>query len=199
MTDDGMKTNGAERPNTDAAEAAADSVNTAESGSKTKTNKHGAWKAVLIVVAVLAFLIAGTLAVRGMPGIGHGKKEPGVTYTEEEAAEDFDESVNFAGSTGMEAPMGAVRMDGAAMKTAAVNGDMGAGEAISEKKIIRTVDVTIGTKTFDDTFDAIRAACTSAGGWVEYASKDEQRNGQIGQGADQRGEITLAPAGIDQQ
>lgn len=47
-----------------------------------------------------------------------------------------------------------------------------AAPAMSEKKIIRTASLTIATQTFEDSLDALKAACENQGGWIESSSEN---------------------------
>ncbi len=49
--------------------------------------------------------------------------------------------------------------------------------ASSSQKIIRTANITLATKTFDETLSRLDSLCASAGGWTSYASTYTGSNG----------------------
>jgi hypothetical protein len=57
--------------------------------------------------------------------------------------------------------------EGAALYSAPAADDTQA----QDKKIIRTVSVTLGTQRYDESVAALRAACDEAGGWIENSSE----------------------------
>lgn len=146
----------------------------AKANVQTKTGKKSGWKAVIAVVLVLAFLICGALTVRNMPVIGRvivTESSSGVKESAEERAVYTEEESEAPAFSDM-----SVKNAGAMPKISAAGG-MAATDT-DGKKIVRTLDITIGTKTFDDTLSGIRAACEAGGGWVDYASEDTERNGR---------------------
>lgn len=52
------------------------------------------------------------------------------------------------------------------------------GSAVtSEKKIIRSASLSIGTQTFQSSLDTLKANCLSSGGWIESASENTNGSG----------------------
>ena len=47
-----------------------------------------------------------------------------------------------------------------------------AAPVLAEKKIIRTASMTIQTKTFEDSLNALKSACEGQGGWIESSSEN---------------------------
>ncbi len=144
------------------------------------------WRGVtrfLSVAAAMVFIIGGTLLTRDTlladsMDMKFGQNESGYTRTTsakesydygaeayDYGAEAYDYEEDSAMNTGvmLTAARGASADAAAAENTAAVT---------TEKKIIRTASLTIQTQTFEDSLNALKAACEEQGGWLEYASED---------------------------
>ena len=59
-----------------------------------------------------------------------------------------------------------------AMARGADNGAAFTAAVPEEKKIIRTASMTIATQTYEDSLDALKAACEGCSGWIESASEN---------------------------
>lgn len=58
------------------------------------------------------------------------------------------------------------------MARGADNGAAFTAAVPEEKKIIRTASMTIATQTYEDSLDALKAACEGCSGWIESASEN---------------------------
>ena len=151
-----------------------------EAGKKKKIPFRKTWKRWAAIAAALIFLLAGTAMTRDTlaprktastasgsvytAGNGMGAvrgsymsaldapAESGVVYTEpavyEEALYDADSSADYDARYGSD------------------------DTVKSNQMIIRTVSMTLGTYTFEETYTNLRNACEQAGGWIEQASEN---------------------------
>ena len=49
--------------------------------------------------------------------------------------------------------------------------------AATEQKIIRTVSLTLGTQSYEQSLDSLRSQCEATGGWVSYSSESVMSSG----------------------
>ena len=49
--------------------------------------------------------------------------------------------------------------------------------AATEQKIIRTVSLTLGTQSYEQSLDSLRSQCEALGGWVSYSSESAMSSG----------------------
>ncbi|MDO5436306.1 MAG: DUF4349 domain-containing protein [Clostridia bacterium] len=152
---------------------------------KTKAIRFSRMKKGLAIAAAAVMLIGGTALTRDRlnprssnsassksaysydAGYGTGAISNSADYyamsgmpaveVEESAVYDADDSAQYArsASNGMEAP----------------------APDITEKKIIRTVSLKIGTKAYDELYASIREKVTEMGGWVESANESSSASG----------------------
>ncbi|MCQ2457806.1 MAG: DUF4349 domain-containing protein [Clostridia bacterium] len=149
---------------------------------KTKATRFNRITKGLAIAAAAVVLIGGTAITRDRlnprssvnsksaysydAGYGTGAAVNGAVYyaaddtftaTEEAVAYDADYSAQYAkdASNGMSAPV----------------------PEVSEKKIIRTVSLKIGTKAYDELYSSIREKVTETGGWIESASENSSASG----------------------
>lgn len=133
------------------------------------------WKKWLAIAAALIFLLVGTILTRDViaprkreysPSVPMNRAENGMgafkgSYMSESAdsapfvyrEEAYDDGAGYV--TDSEVP------------TEVVSGST----AVSRQMIIRTVSMSLGTYTFDETYTKLREACEDIGGWVEQASE----------------------------
>ena len=142
-----------------------------ETNEKRKTWR-GAWKRWLIIAAVLVFLVGGTLATRDSLNPARKVLRESVVYTAEPL---YGSGARMSGASTDSAPT--VFMEEAAMDVAdAAAGAMDNGSTVggvtSGKMIIRTVTITLGTRTYESTLNLLKDQCAAMGGWVEYSSEN---------------------------
>lgn len=122
----------------------------------------------LSTAAALVFIIGGTLltkdnlsldnATRSNGAMTYGAVAANYKYAAEESY-DYDYDVPTDGVMLM-----AARGTSNSMTEAA--------PVLAEKKIIRTASMTIQTKTFEDSLNALKSACEGQGGWIESSSEN---------------------------
>ena len=143
------------------------------------------WKKILAVAGAAIFLIGGTLATRDSLA---PRNQSGASYTD--SGSDYGSGTLYksaASARSSEAAYALMAEDGSyeadmEEEVSFSNADTGAGQAEagqaqSGKKIIRTISLTIGSKTYDETYAAIRGRVEEFGGWVEYAYESSDRAG----------------------
>ena len=122
----------------------------------------------LSTAAALVFIIGGTLltkdnlsldnATRSNDAMTYGTSSVSYKYAAEESYDyDYDTPT-----------------DGVMLMAArgASNSMTEAAPVLAEKKIIRTASMTIQTKTFEDSLNALKSACEGQGGWIESSSEN---------------------------
>lgn len=122
-----------------------------------KKLSHTAWTRILSAAAALVFVVAGTLLTRDKMDDPVVQKR---MATEESAAYDYY-------GTDMVYMTSEDTTRAAGLSTNAPT----AKQAATDQKIIRTVSLTLGTRTYEDSLLTIRSACEEMGGWVSYVSE----------------------------
>jgi len=123
------------------------------------------------LAAALVFVVGGTLLTRDQLHLDSApQEENGMVFTSRTSAKmaaDYDGGGMMLNST-----YGAVEEAAYEM---AVNDTIALGAAANtlpqpetEKKIIRTIDISLTTTNFEGDLAAVQALCESLGGWVEY-------------------------------
>lgn len=123
------------------------------------------WKRYIAAAAAAVFVIGGTALTRDqLPAAPSATQANGVVTYARTAAYDSAESP---------AAYGAPVAGAGALKSSGVNTAASMEETIGTdaRKLIRTVDLTLGTRTYDASLTAITDACTAAGGWMENLSE----------------------------
>ena len=132
----------------------------------------------LSVAAAMVFVVGGTLLTRDdlqlntAPAAAQSNAKTRAVYTAGAArtnstAEYADEAYDTA------APEAGLMLTSMASDT----GSGAAYDAVpaavpEEKKIIRTASMTIATQTYEDSLNALKAACEGCSGWIESASEN---------------------------
>ena len=132
---------------------------------QTSAKPSAPWKRYIAAAAAAVFVIGGTALTRDkVPVTPTAVQENGAITYARSAAYDSAESPATYG-----APVAGAR----ALKSSGVNAAASMEEAVETdaRKLIRTVDLTLGTRTYDASLTAITDACTAAGGWVENLSE----------------------------
>lgn len=128
------------------------------------------WTRVLSVAAALVFVVGGTLLTRDT-------LSPRKQTTPSADTESTDEFTAGAGVRSMtmtsdyNSSANAYDADSSAEGAALYSAPAADDTQAQDKKIIRTVSVTLGTQRYDESVAALRAACDEAGGWIENSSE----------------------------
>ena len=137
-----------------------------------KTASRRQWTRILSTAAALVFVLGGTLLTRDSLAPRH---EQATQTSYDYASEDSYDTAAANGvmmlSSAPDAGSGVVYSRRA----------KAAGDSVpmqQEKKIIRTVTLTMGTHTFDESLSALRALCEEKGGWVSYSSENTASGGK---------------------
>lgn len=120
----------------------------------------------LSAAAALVFIIGGTLLTRDdlAPASGSSMNQKSAVYSTRTASYD-----DYAVEESADYEYGAAN---GVMLTMARGADTAAAPVMTEKKIIRTASMTIQTKTFEDSLNALKSACEGQGGWIESSSEN---------------------------
>jgi hypothetical protein len=116
------------------------------------------WKRILASAAAVVFVFGGALWAHS---VNLGKEDSaqyvslGYTYSE-----DFGSDEETSSSTGT-----------MLMSTAADTTSANSAAESQAQKIIRTVSLSVGSTTFDDTLSTIKQTCTDAGGWISSSTE----------------------------
>lgn len=143
-------------------------------------NKHESsrprrqWTRLLSAAAAVVFVLGGTLLTRDALSPRSAAQEDlagGTLYS----AYDYDDS----GSPKLMARNAAY--DEGTDYIAYTDEVAGAGyeeDAVAtEQKIIRTVSLTLGTQSYEQSLDSLRSQCEALGGWVSYSSESAMSSG----------------------
>lgn len=119
----------------------------------------------LSAAAATVFVIGGTLLTRDdlAPTSESGVNQKTAVYSTRSTAK-YDSAVEESADYEYTA-------DNGVMLTMA-RGAEAAAPVVTEKKIIRTASMTIATQTFEDSLNALKAACEGQGGWIESSSEN---------------------------
>ena len=122
-----------------------------------------AWKRGLAVAAAAVFLVGGTALTRDSLGkpAGNDANTGMVMYSRS----------NTKTTAVYGASNGIMLAAGAAYDSAAYEESAEAEAAVESRKLIRTIDMTIATRTYEASLTSLTEACTAAGGWVENLSE----------------------------
>ena len=157
-----------------------------ENREKTGRTRHGFGRGALAVAAALVLLIGGTVWARdSLPGRRTASPAAARTDAGQNAAKTsapaYGASAYANGAADYETPFAAAEADMAdydtPMEEAETEGAAGGvrGAAQRETKLIRNVSLTIATRTFEESYEALRG---SAGdGWISYSSVSTSSNG----------------------
>lgn len=120
----------------------------------------------LSAAAALVFIIGGTLLTRDdlAPASGSSMNQKSAVYSTRTASYD-----DYAVEESADYDYGAAN---GVMLTMDRGADTAAAPVMTEKKIIRTASMTIQTKTFEDSLNALKSACEGQGGWIESSSEN---------------------------
>lgn len=143
-----------------------------------KTQKKPVWRNWLAAAAAAVFLLGGTLIT--LEQMDQPLAAPQAMMFSRSADLGGGDTAMYESVSYDDAAYGMV--SNTAMKTTAA-----AAPAAEEKKIIRTLDVTLRTADFEGDLEKIKTLCASLGGWVEYA----WQTGDTLEGELRRGEMTL--------
>ncbi|MGN0747618.1 MAG: DUF4349 domain-containing protein [Aristaeellaceae bacterium] len=120
------------------------------------------WTRLLSAAAAVVFVLGGTLLTRDTLSPRTSAQEyiaDGTLY----AAYDYDD-----GSNGKLMTRSAVYDEGAGYEEDAL---------ATEQKIIRTVSLTLGTQSYEQSLGSLRQQCETLGGWVSYSSESSMSSG----------------------
>ena len=153
-----------------------------DTGKTEKSSGSSQWKRILAVAAAAVFLVGGTLLTRDKRP--DAAKNASVTAEYGIGTVSGGRTASAKNSAPYPAADSAVMYEEAAEYDAAeeapammAGGSSAPAPAVQPKKIIRTVSLTIGSKTFEDTYEKIRSGCEQYGGWVEQASESTSGSG----------------------
>lgn len=127
--------------------------------AQTTARPAAPWKRTLAAAAAAVFVLGGTALTRDQLSGRAPQGEPDLvtaSYSRTMKSSAYDggsDTIMLAAGASNEAAM----MDSAAPQEA--------------RKLIRTIDLSIGTRTYDASLAAITEGCTAAGGWVENLSE----------------------------
>nr|MBR4279742.1 DUF4349 domain-containing protein [Clostridia bacterium] len=145
----------------------------------TQMNKTHTMKTVtrwLSVAAAMVFVIGGTLLTRD--DLNTGMKSAQASYTENSSMK----ATKAYGAYTDEAAEEEYATDGAMMLTMARGANTAApaseAPAATEKKIIRTANLTIVTQKYENALTSLKTSCEGQGGWIE--SSNESMNSRTG-------------------
>ncbi len=142
---------------------------------KTRTRKS--LTRFLSVAAAMVFVVGGTLLTRDSLSPKNASQENGAGLTRSEPqlygtayANDYGYAADadYAVEESAEAEYSVMTT---AMTRGAGSGSLNAKAAPTEKKIIRTADMTIATQRYDESLAALRGSCEELEGWVESSSE----------------------------
>ena len=138
---------------------------------KTRTRKT--LTRFLSLAAAMVFVVGGTLLTRDELYLQSGStRDSGNTKTIElkgarqTATDSYDAGAAYANSYDFTADE-----EAAPMMLARSTSNTAAAPTQTDKKIIRTASLTIATQHFEDSLNALKAACEGQGGWIESASE----------------------------
>ena len=122
----------------------------------------------LSTAAALVFIIGGTLLTKDNLSLDNATRSNGaMTYSTSSVSYKYaaEESYDYDYDT---------PTDGVMLMAArgASNSMTEAAPVLAEKKIIRTASMTIQTKTFEDSLNALKSTCVGQGGWIESSSEN---------------------------
>ena len=144
----------------------------------------------LSLAAALVFVVGGTLLTRDhLPLNSADQNSNGAVLTSRTNAK---LAANSDGAVMLSTTYGAVEEANYDMAAGAATWSAAMPEPAEEKKIIRTLDVSLTTTDFAGDISAVQALCESLGGWVEYI----YQYGDTARGELRWGNLTLRiPAG----
>jgi len=146
-----------------------------------RTQKKPMWRGFLATAAALVFVVGGTLLTLDEMRKPAASVPQGVWMARTVNLGQQDAGVYEEAAYSEDTAVYGMVSNTAAMKASGVE------PAQQEKKIIRTLDVTLRTGDFENDLEKIKELCVSLGGWVEYA----WQTGDTQQGELRRGEMTL--------
>ena len=125
------------------------------------------WKRMLATAAAAVFVLGGTALTRDSLPNNNAASDSAADYLYgvNSAAYSYEESAAYDA-----APVAAA--GGSRTMLTSANGAAQKSAAAETRKLIRTVDMTLGTRTYDASLAALTEACTAAGGWVESLSEN---------------------------
>lgn len=134
------------------------------------------WTRFLSAAAAVVFVLGGTLLTRDTLAPAKQRSEAQYSLYATEESYDYSASngimmANYDSASANTAG-GTVMMRSA--KTAAAPAS---AAPVQEKKIIRSVNLTIGTQAYDDSLAALKARCTEMEGWIASSSESVTGNG----------------------
>ena len=135
------------------------------------TRPRRQWTRLLSAAAAVVFVLGGTLLTRDALSPSGADQEYGAGLY---GIQDYDS----AGGNLM--LRSAAYDEGAdyAIYTEEVAEEDSADNAVAtEQKIIRTVSMTLGTQTYEQSLSSLRSQCEDMGGWVSYASESAMSSG----------------------
>lgn len=138
-------------------------VNAVHNTRQTAVKPSAPWKRGLAVAAAAVFLLGGTALTRDSLNkpAGNDTNTGMVMYSRSAVKSSADYGANNS----------VMLAAGAAYDSAAYQESAEAEEAVESRKLIRTIDMTIATRTYEASLAALTEACTAAGGWVESLSE----------------------------
>ena len=132
---------------------------------QTPVRASAPWKRGLAAAAAAVFLLGGTALTRD----SLGKPESTADNANGMVTMQYSRSaVKGGGDYGANSAM--MLSSGAAYDSLAAEESEAAAPA-QARKLIRTIDMTIATRTYGESLAALTEACTAAGGWVENLSE----------------------------
>lgn len=136
---------------------------------KHKPYQRKPWLRALSAAAAVMFVIGGTLLTRDrlspMQNVSETPFMPQTAAYNDSAAPDVNRGLARSSMMDATAEMDMESSMDAAMDMAA---PAEGNTSITEKKIIRTVNLTISTQDYDGSLARVKALCADADGWISY-------------------------------
>lgn len=128
--------------------------------AQTAVRSAAPWKRTLAAAAAAVFVLGGTALTRDQLSGRAPEGETGLVTA--------SYSRTMKSSSAYDGGSDAIMLAAGASNEAAM---MDTAAAPETRKLIRTIDLSIGTRTYDASLTAITEGCTAAGGWVENLSE----------------------------